>query len=61
MAYKIPKTKTKEIAVEGVYYKVNRAILKRGNKFILRNTWTGEEEIISKKDANKLIKKWKSY
>jgi hypothetical protein len=57
MSYKITRTKT--IAEEGIYYKMNRVILKRGNKFILRNTWTGKEEIISKKEANRLIKEWR--
>jgi hypothetical protein len=49
---------TKEIAIERVYYKENRAVLKRGNKYILRNTWTGEEKFISKNEAMKFKKDW---
>ncbi len=33
---------------EGVYYKKNRALLLRGDKIILRNTWTGKEREIGR-------------
>lgn len=35
-----------ELYNEGVYYKTNRAIIKRDNKLIVRNTWTGEEKAL---------------
>ncbi len=33
---------------EGVFYKVNRALIRRGENVILRNTWTGDEKIIGR-------------
>lgn len=62
MAYaqKLSKPKTRVIADEYVYYKENRAVLKRGKDYILRNTWTGEEKIISKDEAIRFKQEWKS-
>ena len=50
--------------IEGVYYKVNNAVVYRTNKkeVILRNTFTGKEqklkENINKKDATKFLKEF---
>ena len=57
MAYKIPKRKA--IANENIYYKENRAIIKVGNRYYLRNTWTGEEMEVSKSRAKGFKKEWK--
>lgn len=51
--------KKEVFAEEGVYYKVNRAIIKKGNKFYLRNTWTGEETEIPRPVAMNIKLEWK--
>ena len=47
-----------EYANEGVYYKLNRAIIKVGNKYLLRDTYTGEEHVIPKFLAVDLKRQW---
>ena len=55
----------KVLCDEEVYYKENRTILLRGDvlmnnwRYILRNTWTGEEKDITAEEAKVLMKKWK--
>lgn len=50
--------------IEGVYYKVNNAIIYRIDKreVVLRNAWTGKEQIlkqgINEKEAIKFIKEF---
>lgn len=48
--YIIEKGKDYIAFVEGVYYKVNNAIIYRikEREVILRNTWTGKEKILKK-------------
>ena len=44
---------------EGIYYKNNRCIIKEGNKYFLRNTWTGEEKEITEKEVEFYFDAWR--
>lgn len=54
-----PLNSIKVFAEQEVYYKVNHTILIKDGKFILRNTYTGQEEEISKDEAERLKEDWK--